>query len=72
MHIQITKGLLLMTEISDLGNQLETLFPAGKYPALLTPEGKIEVMGQQKIRATFSFSQFREKVSRGEFIILDA
>lgn len=71
MHIQITKGLLLMTEIPDLGNKLETLFPAGEYPALLTPEGKIEVIGQQKLRAIFSFSQFREKVSRGEFIVLD-
>ena len=72
MHIKITKNLLLHTETSGLSNTLETFFPAGDYPALFTPDGKIEVMGQEKLRAIFSFSQFREKVSRGEFIVLDA
>jgi hypothetical protein len=72
MHIQITKGLLLITEISELGNKLEVLFPIGEYLALFTAEGNIEVMGQEKLRAILSFSQFREKVSRGEFIVLDA
>jgi|UniRef100_UPI004047DEF8 hypothetical protein len=72
MHIKITKSLLLHTQTPGLSNSLEALFPAGEYPALFTPEGMIEVMGQQKLRAIFSFSQFREKVSRGEFIVLDA
>ncbi len=50
----------------------ETLFPEGEYLAILTPEGKIEVINPKKMKARFSFSQFREKVSLGEFIVVES
>ena len=49
----------------------EALFPEGDYLANLTPEGKIEVINTRKIKALFSFSQFRDRVSLGEFIVLE-
>ena len=50
----------------------ETLFPEGEYLAILTPEGKIEVVNAMKMKARFSFSQFREKVSLGEFVVVES
>ena len=48
----------------------EALFPEGDYLANLTPDGKIEVINTRKIKALFSFSQFRERVTIGEFIVM--
>jgi hypothetical protein len=50
----------------------EALFPEGDYLANLTPEGKIEVINTRKIKALFSFSQFRDRISLGEFIVVEA
>jgi len=50
----------------------EALFPEGEYLANLTPEGKIELMNTSKTKARFSFSQFREKVSLGEFVVVES
>jgi hypothetical protein len=49
----------------------EALFPEGDYLANLTPDGKIEVINTRTIKARFSFSQFRERVSLGEFIVME-
>jgi hypothetical protein len=49
----------------------EALFPEGDYLANLTPDGKIEVINARTIKALFSFSQFRERVSLGEFIVME-
>ena len=49
----------------------EALFPEGDYFANLTPEGKIEVINTKKIKALFSFSQFRDRISQGEFIVVE-
>ena len=67
MRIKITKGQVLDTQEIPA-----TLFPAGEYLANLTPEGKIELMNTSKTKARFSFSQFREKLSLGEFVLLEA
>ena len=48
------------------------LFPEGEYLAILTPEGKIEVVNAMKMKARFSFSQFREKISLGEFLVVES
>ena len=37
-----------------------------------TPDGKIEVVNTKSIKALFSFSQFREKVSQGDFVVMEA
>ena len=50
----------------------EALFPEGDYLANLTPEGKIEVINTRKIKALFWFSQFRDRISLGEFIVVEA
>ena len=50
----------------------ETLFPEGEYLANLTPEGEIEVVNAMKMKVRFSFSQFREKVSLGEFLVVES
>jgi hypothetical protein len=71
MLIKITKGQTLLTQATDSKNSLETLFPAGEYFANPTPEGKIEVSLSAQIKALFSFSQFREKVSCGDFVVLE-
>lgn len=71
MRIKITKNLVLPAQILDTESVPEALFPEGDYLANLTPEGKIEVINTRKIKALFSFSQFREKVSQGEFIVMD-
>lgn len=71
MLIKITKGQRLLVQANDAKNSLETLFPAGEYFANPTPEGKIEVSSSTQIKALFSFSQFREKVSCGDFVVLE-
>jgi hypothetical protein len=72
MRIKITKNLVLPAQLLDTESVPEALFPEGDYLANLTPDGKIEVVNTRKIRVLFSFSQFREKVSLGEFIVMEA
>ena len=72
MRIEITKSLVLSTHSTSRNNLSEILFPAGEYLANLTPEGKIEILSAGANRAQFSFSQFREKLSLGEFVLLEA
>jgi hypothetical protein len=72
MRIKITKSLVLEAQIQETDTIPEALFPEGEYLANLTPEGKIEVINTKKIKALFSFSQFREKVTLGEFIVVDS
>ncbi|MBT8525262.1 hypothetical protein [Polynucleobacter paneuropaeus] len=72
MRIEITKGLILSTYSTSRNSLAEILFPAGEYLANLTPEGKIEILNSGTSKAQFSFSQFREKLSIGEFVLLEA
>jgi hypothetical protein len=72
MRIKITKNLVLGVQDSNLENDSGDQFPVGEYLANLTPEGKIELVNTKRIKALFSFSQFREKISLGEFIVLEA
>lgn len=72
MRIEITKGLILSTYSTSINSLAEILFPAGEYLANLTPEGKIEILNSGTSKAQFSFSQFREKLSIGEFVLLEA
>jgi hypothetical protein len=72
VRIKITKGLLLQAQIQEKELIPEALFPEGEYLASLTPEGKIELINTKKIKARFSFSQFREKVSLGEFVVVES
>jgi hypothetical protein len=72
MRIKITKNLALGDQDPNLENDSGEHFPAGEYLANLTPEGKIEVVNTKRIKALFSFSQFREKISLGEFIVIEA
>jgi len=37
----------------------------------LTPDGKIEVINTKTMKALFSFSQFREKISQGDFVLVE-
>ena len=71
MRIKITKNLIIHTQIQEKEVIPEALFPEGEYLANLTPEGKIELMNTMKVKARFSFSQFREKVSLGEFVVVE-
>ena len=71
MRIEITKGQILRAYSASRNNLIEVLYPAGKYQANLTPDGKIEILNSGTSKAQFSFSQFREKVSQGEFIVMD-
>ena len=71
MRIEITKGLILSAYSTSKNNIAEILFPAGKYLANLTPDGKIEILSSGASKAEFSFSQFREKISLGEFVLLE-
>ncbi|HAT39412.1 hypothetical protein [Polynucleobacter necessarius] len=71
MRIKITKNLVLPAQLFDTESVPEALFPEGDYLANLTPEGKIEVMNTRKTKALFSFSQLREKVSLGEFVVVE-
>ncbi|MBU3594557.1 hypothetical protein ICN42_10700 [Polynucleobacter sp. 71A-WALBACH] len=72
MRIEITKGLVLSAYTTTRNNLTEILFPAGEYLANLTPEGKIEILNAGASKAQFSFSQFREKLSLGEFVLIEA
>ena len=72
MRIKITKSLVLPAQILETEIIPEALFPEGDYLANLTPDGKIEVINTRAIKALFSFSQFRERVSLGEFIVMEA
>ncbi|QWD65560.1 hypothetical protein [Polynucleobacter sp. MWH-Aus1W21] len=72
MRIKITKSLVLPAQMLDTESIPEALFPEGDYLANLTPEGKIEVINTRKIKALFSFSQFRDRISLGEFIVVEA
>ena len=72
MRIKITKSLVLKAQIQEIETLPETFFPEGEYLANLTPDGKIEVVNTKKIKALFSFSQFREKVTLGEFIVVES
>jgi len=72
MRIKITKSLVLPAQMLETESIPESLFPEGDYLANLTPDGKIEIVNARTIRALFSFSQFREKVSLGEFIVMEA
>jgi hypothetical protein len=72
MRIKITKGLALSAYPTTRNHLAEILFPAGEYAAQLTPEGQIEILNAGTSKAQFSFSQFREKLSLGEFILLEA
>ena len=72
MRIKITKRLVLPAQMLETESIPEALFPEGDYLANLTPEGKIEVINTRKIKALFSFSQFRDRISLGEFIVVEA
>ena len=72
MRIKITKSLALEPQIWEAETTPKNLFPEGEYLANLTPEGMIEVINTQKIKALFSFSQFREKVTQGEFVVVES
>jgi hypothetical protein len=62
MRIKITKNLIIHTQIQEKELIPEALFP----------EGEIELINTKKIKARFSFSQFREKVSLGEFVVVES
>ena len=72
MRIKITKSLVLNAQILETESIPEALFPEGEYLANFTPEGQIEVINTKKIKALFSFSQFREKVTKGDFVVMEA
>jgi hypothetical protein len=72
MRIKITKSLVFNAQIHNTETVPEALFPEGEYLANLTPDGKIEVVNTKSIKALFSFSQFREKVSQGDFVVMEA
>ena len=72
MRIKITKSLLLQAQIQEIETMPRALFREGEYLAILTPEGKIEVVNAMKMKARFSFSQFREKISLGEFLVVES
>ena len=71
MRIKITKSLVLNSQIHNTETIPEALFPEGEYLANLTPDGKIEVINTKSIMALFSFSHFREKVSQGDFVVVE-
>ena len=72
MRIKITKRLVLPAQMLETESISDALFPEGDYLANLTPEGKIEVINTRKIKALFSFSQCRDRISLGEFIVVEA
>jgi hypothetical protein len=72
MRIEITQSLILSAYSATRNHLAEMLFPAGEYLATLTPEGQIEIRNSSACKAQFSFSQFREKLSLGEFVLLEA
>lgn len=72
MRIRITKGLILDAYSSSKNHLAQILFPAGEYFANFTPDGKIEILNSGVNKAQFSFSQFREKLSLGEFVLIES
>ena len=72
MRIKLTKSLVVAAQMQETETAPEALFTEGEYLANLTSEGKIEVMNTKKIKARFSFSQFREKISLGEFVVVES
>jgi len=71
MLIKITKNQAADTQDYSPEESPMTFFPAGEYLANLTPDGKIEILVTRQLKALFSFSQFREKVSQGDFVVLE-
>jgi len=71
MRIEIINNVVLPTHNQRDSQILQVNFPAGEYIANFTHDGRIEVMNQEKKCAYFSFSQFREKVSCGEFVVVE-
>ncbi|MBU3631404.1 hypothetical protein [Polynucleobacter sp. AP-Melu-500A-A1] len=71
MLIKITKNQAADAQEYIPNEGSVTLFPAGEYLANLTPDGKIEILVTRQLKALFSFSQFREKVSQGDFVVLE-
>ena len=71
MRIKITKSLVLNAQIHNAETVPEALFPEGEYLANLTPDGKIEVINTKTMKALFSFSQFREKISQVDFVLVE-
>jgi hypothetical protein len=71
MRIEIIKNVVLPAHSQRDNQTLQAIFPAGKYVAKLTHEGKIELVNPENKAAYFSFSQFREKVSCGEFVVVE-
>ncbi len=72
MRIKITKSLVLNAQIHNTETIPEALFPEGEYLANLTSDGKIEVINTKTTKALFSFSQFREKISQGDFVVVES
>lgn len=71
MRIEIIRNVTLPAHGHRDSQTLEAIFPAGEYIANFTHDGRIEVVNQEKKCAYFSFSQFREKVSCGEFVVVE-
>ena len=71
MLIKITKNQAADAQEYSPNESPVTVFPAGEYLANLTPDGKIEILVTRQLKALFSFSQFREKVSQGDFVVLE-
>ena len=71
MRMKITKSLVLNAQIHNAETVPEALFPEGEYLANLTPDGKIEVINTKTMKALFSFSQFREKISQVDFVLVE-
>ena len=72
MRIKITKSLVLNAQVHNTETIPEALFPEGEYLANLTSDGKIEVINTKTTKALFSFSQFREKISQGDFVVVES
>ena len=69
MRIKITKSLVTKHQ-DPKQKETENAFPLGEYSANLTSTGRIEIVTTNGLKATYSFSEFREKISLGEFIVL--
>ncbi len=72
MRIEITKQLVIKALSLSASIEDEMTFAAGQYPAKFTPEGKIEIVQAAGGKASLSFSQFRERLSIGDFVLIEA
>ncbi len=70
MRIKITKSLVIKNQDLTQKEEAGSTFPVGEYPANLTSSGKIEIIATGGLIIALSFSEFREKISLGEFIVL--